>query len=570
MKHSDRHSPIPVILIWATPLLLSIPSIALAVMGKMDLWATLAQVLLPLGLTLMLMAAFKRTGLTALCLLPLMILAAFQIVLLFLYGDGSIIGVDMFLNVATTNPSEATELLDNLLGAIATVVALYLPLIILAITIAAKRMHPSPLSRKRAMTAATIVSALGIASLLMSFARVPHYRFDEDFYPANVMCNLGSAIERTHATARYHTQSAPYTFDARSQRSAAQRELYIAVIGETSRADNWQLFGYDRFTTPWLCSLPSDDICAFIHTMSESNTTHKSVPMLLSTVCAENFSRDINRSKSIITAFKEAGFNTAFLSMQQPNHSYIDFFGDEADTHRFLRHEPGDSIHDINILPAVDSIIALENTKQLIVVHMYGSHFNYCDRYPRQEAYFIPDITHNATAASRARLVNSYDNSIRHTDRTLAQLIARIDSIGCPGAMLYASDHGEDIYDDSRHRFLHASPTPTYMQLHVPMVLHLSPALRRMAPQLAINARTNSAKDVSSTASFAPTLAHIAGLRGEKLQPQRALTSSLYRPEPKRLFLNDRNRPETLAEAGFAHQDFDRMARPLAKAHSNH
>ena len=60
------------------------------------------------------------------------VLGAFQIVLLFLYGR-SIIAVDMFLNVVTTNPTEVGELLGNLLSAILTVCLMYLPSLSLAI-----------------------------------------------------------------------------------------------------------------------------------------------------------------------------------------------------------------------------------------------------------------------------------------------------------------------------------------------------------------------------------------------------------------------------------------------------
>ncbi len=56
--------------------------------------------------------------------------AAFQLVLLYLFGKG-VIAVDMFLNLVTTNPGEAMELLDNLVPAVAGVFIVYLPLLIL-------------------------------------------------------------------------------------------------------------------------------------------------------------------------------------------------------------------------------------------------------------------------------------------------------------------------------------------------------------------------------------------------------------------------------------------------------
>jgi glucan phosphoethanolaminetransferase (alkaline phosphatase superfamily) len=61
-------------------------------------------------------------------LFPVMFIGAFQIVVSYLYHDGSPIGVDMFLNVWTTNLTEVDELLSSLVLPVALVVVLYLPL----------------------------------------------------------------------------------------------------------------------------------------------------------------------------------------------------------------------------------------------------------------------------------------------------------------------------------------------------------------------------------------------------------------------------------------------------------
>ena len=73
---------------------------------------------------------------------------AFQIVLLYLFGQ-SIIAVDMFLNLVTTNSSEAMELLGNLTPAIVVVVILYIPALVLAtISIVRKRMLSAAFIRR--------------------------------------------------------------------------------------------------------------------------------------------------------------------------------------------------------------------------------------------------------------------------------------------------------------------------------------------------------------------------------------------------------------------------------------
>ena len=64
--------------------------------------------------------------------------------------------------------------------------------------------------------------------------------------------------------------------------------------------------------------------------------------MLLSAVNANDFD-SIYHQKGIITAFKEAGYRTAFFSNQRYNHSFIDFFGKEADTFDFIKEDTGNS-----------------------------------------------------------------------------------------------------------------------------------------------------------------------------------------------------------------------------------
>ena len=46
--------------------------------------------------------------------------------------------------------------------------------------------------------------------------------------------------------------------------------------------------------------------------------------------------------------------------------------------------------------------------------------------------------------------------------------IGMLENQGTDAALIYTSDHGEDIFDDPRHLFLHASPVPSYYQLHIP------------------------------------------------------------------------------------------------------
>ena len=116
----------PAVWAWIVPILMIIPNIGLTITESNSLLAKITNLILPFGIYLLLCTLSRRIGRAILWMIPLMVFAAFQIVLLFLYGE-SIIAIDMFLNVMTTNFTEATELLANLRSAIATVLIIYIP-----------------------------------------------------------------------------------------------------------------------------------------------------------------------------------------------------------------------------------------------------------------------------------------------------------------------------------------------------------------------------------------------------------------------------------------------------------
>ena len=336
---------------------LVIPNMALSVTEPMGMWARVANVALPLGILGWIAGRSPRLGRTVWLMLPFMVLAAFQIVLLGLYGR-SVIAVDMFLNVVTTNSHEVGELLGSLWPSILLVCMLYLPSLILAWVISRRGATLTPEFSRSSGRFSLAVAGVGGVALLFSYTDTRAYAATKDLYPVNAGYNIYLAVDRTLKTGRYAETSAEYAYDAVSAHPDSVREVCVIVVGETSRAADWQLLGYDRPTNPRLSR--RGGLYTAYRAFSESNTTHKSVPMLLSPIEANEFDTDIYRVKSVITAFKEAGFSTAFISNQRRNHSFIDFFGEEADTTLFVRELPDfeESPGDFVLLDALDGILA--------------------------------------------------------------------------------------------------------------------------------------------------------------------------------------------------------------------
>ncbi len=521
----------------------------------MSIIQSVTNVILPLGIYLLLMSLTRKIGQASLWMIIVFFFAAFQMVLLYMYGR-SVIAVDMFLNVVTTNPDEVGELLGNLTIIIAAVIVLYIPPIVLGIASMVRSWHlkESTLRRNRRISLLTI--ALGLLCFMLSFTSTRQYQPLCDLFPVNAIYNLYLAVQRTINVANYDSTSADFTYQATSQRPDTMPELYVLVIGETARATNWQINGYDRPTTPRLMNIKG--LTSFPKAISQSNTTHKSVPMLLSHLDASNFGDSIYNVKSMITAFKEAGFSTAFFSCHRRNRSFIDFFGEEADTCVFIKEEETlenrTLLYDTDLLPYLDKTLAAGNRKQLIILHSYGSHFNYIDRYPESEATFLPDRPASATHHYRKEQINAYDNTILFTSNMIADIIERLKVSNKVSGLLYVSDHGEDIFDDERKLFLHASPIPSYYQIHVPFLVWLSDEFNQKYPEKESALHINSSKFVASSQSVFHTMIDMSGINTIWDNPCHSVMSTSYTPNPA-IYLNDHNKAVGLKDCGILSYD---------------
>ena len=533
-------------LYWYAVVALLLPNIALCFTERLSFWAGAANVLLPLALYMWFFSVARCPGKMVWWAFLFVFFAAFQLVLLYLFGTG-VIAVDMFLNLVTTNPGEVMELLDNLVPAVVGVFVIYLPLLILAVIHIRKKRKLSVSFQHHVRKWLMEVGAIGLFCLLACYVVVDDYRMRNQLYPVNVCYNLYLAFERNAASENYREVSRNFRFDARSGHDVEAPEVYVMVVGETARAHNFSLYGYPRNTNPLLSK--TQGIMAFPDATTQSNTTHRSVPMLLTAATADDHNR-LYHEKGILAAFGEAGFHTAFFSNQLPNHSYIDFLGEEAHDVRFIKKGKSAKLfYDVELLPYVKSELARGYRKLFIVLHMYGSHFNYRDRYARSRALFLPDTPTEAEPANRPQLLNAYDNTIVETDYILARLIDMLRGEHCAAALLYTSDHGENIFDDKRKLFLHASPKPSEYDTDVPLLLWTSPAYDRQNPAVVGNLRRNRHKGVESNASVFPTMLSMAGIKTKARVDSLSLTNPAYRLGV-RYYLNDHNHGVPLSAWG--------------------
>ena len=541
-------------------LLFIIPNCVFLFTEPLPVSVGLASIIMPLAFWMGILLLARKPGVVVWCLLPKIILDGGQLVLLYLFGE-SVIAVDMFLNLTSSNASEASELLGNIFLVIICVFLFYtLPTLWLAMRSVRMEDKLSAVFRKKWAFRSLGLFVVGVLLCFLPSLQKHSFSLKNDGYPVNALYNLYFAITKSNKNANYSISSADFRFNSvRTGQADGKREIYVLVVGETSRAMEWSLYGYERNTTPRMEGL--DGLVHFTDVVTQSNNTHKSVPIILSAASAENYGV-IYDEKSIVTAFKEAGFHTAFFSNQLPNHSFIDFLGMEADDWKFIKKDApkGANISDDELLFLVEKELKAGHQKLFIVLHAYGSHFNYKERYPESMSVFKPDNLTDAKYENKEYLMNAYDNTIRYTDGFLASLITLLQKTNSFSAMLYTSDHGEDIFDDNRKLFLHASPVPSYYQLHVPFLIWLSKTYREKNVEVHEAILQNREKPVAGNASVFHTMLNLAGVQTPYRADSLSVANRQYLIRP-RYYLNDHNLPKSLDKIGLKKEDIEQFRR---------
>ncbi len=276
----------------------------------------------------------------------------------------------------------------------------------------------------------------------------------EDGYPFGVIPRI---VAYRHEWNRMRGEAARFrAFRFHAHRIGAplrQRQVYVLVIGESSRRANWQLFGYERATNPGLSKLANlVPITHFISTWPESIAA---IPMIL-TRRKPAMAWDASwHEASILRAMQEAGYETYWISNQQAIGEFdspVSMYAYEAEHVEWLNHAswtaPGS--YDGDLIRPLEDALRASDKDLFIVLHMMGSHVKYDYRYPPAFQHWKPtQLSPPGQGSNIERARNSYDNSILYTDHVLAKVIDTLKASGTVTALWFESDHGELI------------PTPT-------------------------------------------------------------------------------------------------------------
>lgn len=300
--------------------------------------------------------------------------------------------------------------------------------------------------------------------------------------------------------------------DDRQESQITNPPIVLLLVGETSRYDHWQINGYERPTSPCLMTR-REQIISFDSVFTVGNLTTVCVPYMLSRATPET-PRLYYHEPSVVDAFHEAGYHTAWIADQSFNNEFLMRIANGCDYAKYITDNgQGDFIDTVLLDPLRQVITNQEspygvsiskeitnNAGNLIVLHSLGCHFKYSERYPDSFQYYTPDmkginiremirrVDEEAEGIARLKpenmavyknlktiLVNSYDNAILFTDYFIDCVIRELEATGRPAVLVYVGDHGENLLDDEHNMFLHGTFSGSKYEYHVPLFVWASP-----------------------------------------------------------------------------------------------
>lgn len=490
----------------------------------------------------------RRPGLVLVLLSPLYFLLPFEAYYILQYGQPST--PHILAVISESNPREALEYVG--LGRMVAGFSLGLALVVVTLRIA-RGMPRLPAHRMaRLLGFASVVPLLIYAWLEWDWsemrthfdayaAQAPEERLMtpefatpiggllSDSYPFGIAFRIRDFLGEQALVREAAETLLKHDFHAVRTIDSSEPEVYVLVIGESARPDHIGIAGYARQTTPELAGIRN--VIGLRNVVTPWSSTRQAVPLLLTGEQTGAHSAPLGRA-SIVSLFKQAGFRTYWISNQAPvgvHDSMIAMHAREAD--EVVYTNGGDytqrSAYDDAMLPVFDRFLREPAKKKLFVIHMLGSHKRYDRRYPPAFDKWQPSIKSDSGKETDEEIANSYDNSILFTDYVLSRMIVAMNNTAPLGALLYLSDHGQNLPSEACPSSGHG--TRYEVDYRVAALLWASAAYVETFPQLWATAQERADAPLYSTGAF-HTLADLAHIMQPEHKPRLSWVSESWKP----------------------------------------
>src|SRR5262249_51591514 len=217
----------------------------------------------------------------------------------------------------------------------------------------------------------------------------------------------------------------------------------------------------------------------------------------------------------------------------------VSLIGKQADVQRFnrksFRMSSWGNFYDHQMLPDLDQALRDAASRKFIFVHLYATHFGYCDMIPPQftdvlkakdglgKKFFgdAPDLSAE---------VNCYDNAVRYVDYILDLVISKARSQTTPTVAVYLSDHGENPAHGTRYN----SAVHSAYHVEVPYLWYFNDSPRQVLSPKVDALKANLEKPCESSEMF-HTMLDLVGADPSQYDASRSIASPKFGPRPRKI-----------------------------------
>ncbi|MDQ7016159.1 MAG: phosphoethanolamine--lipid A transferase EptA, partial [Gammaproteobacteria bacterium] len=252
-----------------------------------------------------------------------------------------------------------------------------------------------------------------------------------------------------------------------------EKTVVVLVIGETARAQNFSLYGYNRTTNPLLSK--RQDLTVLPNATSCSTYTTASLRCILS-------HKDNPGSDEPLPSYlQRMGVDVTWRTRnwgEPPIH--VAHYQKRQELKKICQ-GIGCNYDEVLLSGLKQQILSSSKKKVFVVLHQKGSHGpSYYSEYPEQFEVFKPSCKSvELSQCSQQELINAYDNTLLYTDHFLARLIQLLEGLNNTSTvMLYLSDHGESLGEYGL--YLHGTPYSIApdVQKKIPFLVWMSKQFR--------------------------------------------------------------------------------------------
>ncbi|MDR1461430.1 MAG: phosphoethanolamine--lipid A transferase [Campylobacteraceae bacterium] len=395
---------------------------------------------------------------------------------------GIFIDMDMLHNAFETNVHEASDFI-TLPSIIVFVLTGLIPALLL-IFMSIKYNSLQKEVRKRAVFGITfllisVIFGAFIYKDYASFAR-NNREFRKLINPSNYIYAAFKYVKSLHEVEKtlIHLDKkavhAPYRDDVIT--------TVIFIVGETARAKNFSLYGYEKETNPLTAK---QDIIVFKDVEACGTSTAISVPCMFSDKTRKDFkASEAKYTENLVDLAAQSGYDVIWLENDSGCKGVCSrIYTENMRKIKNLKYCDDQYCKDEVLIYDLEERLKKIKKNTFIILHTIGSHGPaYYKRYPDEFKKFMPTCeTADIQKCSKEETINTYDNTILYTDYIVSKTIDTIKKFSFRSSVLYVSDHGESLGENNI--YLHGFPykIAPKEQLQVPMILWISENMKTMS-----------------------------------------------------------------------------------------